>query len=478
MDVVVGREPEIRILNESLQSANAELIAVYGRRRVGKTYLVRQVLGPRFLMEITGIHNGTLQQQLENFSHVLRKSFPGMILPFAFQSWIQALNALTGCIAPQIDKGKMVVFFDELPWMHTRKSGFLPAFENFWNSWASRQNNLVVVICGSAASWMLDRIVSNKGGLHNRITRRIRLLPFTLQETEKYLKSRGVKLDRFQILQVYMAMGGIPQYLKEVQPGKSAMQNIDSICFSKDGLLKTEFDDLFRELFENAGRHIDIVRTLAKKPTGLTRNKIMQLAKLKTGGGTSQLLTELKESGFITSVALFDKKVKDSIYRLTDEYSLFYIKFVEPNKRQTAKGTWNRLAGTSSWKSWSGYAFESICLKHTEALKRALGIEGVHTLTSAWQYQGNQLTDGAQIDLLIDRADRCVNICEMKFSGEAFEITKAYAANLEKKISVFMRQANPRKTIFLTLITTYGVKENMHKTNLVQNELTMDALFE
>ncbi len=478
MDPVIGREAEIKILNGALQSARAELVAVYGRRRVGKTYLVRQVLGTRLLMEITGIHNGTLQQQLENFSLILRKSFPEVVLPLTLQSWIQAFSALADCIAPKIAKRKMVIFFDEFPWMHTRKSGFLPAFENFWNSWASQQKNLVVVICGSAASWMLDRVVRNKGGLHNRITKRIRLLPFTLQETEKYLKSRRVKLDRHQLLQLYMAMGGIPQYLEEVQPGQSAVQNTDRICFSKDGLLRTEFDDLFHALFENADRHIDIIRALAKKPTGSTRNEIIQLAKLKTGGGTSQLLTELEESGFITSVMPFNKKNKETIYRLTDEYSLFYIKFIEPNRKQVSRGTWNRLIETSSWKSWSGYAFEGICLKHIDPVKRALGIEGVHTLVSSWHHRGTKLADGAQIDLLIDRSDRCINVCEMKFSGEAFEITKAYAAGLEKKLSVFMRHATPKKTIFLTMITTFGVKENIHKTNLVQNELTMNALFE
>ncbi|MCO5234931.1 MAG: ATP-binding protein [Chitinophagaceae bacterium] len=478
MESVVGREPEIRILNDAMQSTDAELIAVYGRRRVGKTFLVRQVLGSRFLMEITGLHNGTLQQQLENFSLVLRKYFPDVVLPLIFQSWLQAFDALTACIAPQINKKKMVIFFDELPWMHTRKSGFLPAFENFWNSWACRQKNIAVVICGSAASWMLDRIVRNKGGLHNRITRRIRLLPFTLQETEKYLKSRGVKLDRFQVLQLYMVMGGIPQYLKEIQPGRSSIQNIDRICFSKDGLLKTEFDDLFHALFEKAGRHIDIVKVLANKPTGLMRNEIIRQATLKTGGTATQLLTELEESGFITSTIPYDKKNKDSVYRLSDEYSLFYIKFILPNRKETGKGTWNRLVESASWKSWSGYAFESICLKHVGSVKRALGIEGVYTVTSAWYRRGTKLTDGAQIDLLIDRSDRCINICEMKFSGEIFEITKAYATNLEKKVSVFRREVNPKKTLFLTMITTYGVKENAYKTNLVENELTMDALFE
>ncbi|WP_324589581.1 hypothetical protein [Agriterribacter sp.] len=277
---------------------------------------------------------------------------------------------------------------------------------------------------------------------------------------------------------MYMVMGGIPQYLKEIQAGQSAVQNIDNIYFTKDGLLKTEFDNLFYALFENAGKHIDIVRALARKPTGLTRNEIMISVGLQTGGGSTQLLTELEESGFITSVIPFNKKVKDSLYRLTDEYTLFYIKFIEPTRKQTGKGTWNRLAETSSWKTWSGYAFESICLKHIEAIKAGLGITGVYTITAAWRYNGTGIEEGAQIDLLIDRSDRCINICEMKFCGDEFIINKTYAANLEKKIKVFRCVAQPKKNIFLTMITTYGVKENIYKVNLIQNELTMSALFE
>lgn len=384
---------------------------------------------------------------------------------------------LTDYLTPAIRKERKVVFFDEFPWINTPRSGFLAAFENFWNSWASRQNNLVVIICGSAATWMIQKVINNRGGLHNRVTRRIRLLPFTLKETEAFLKGRKINLNRYQVLQLYMAMGGIPQYLKEIERGESAIQTIDRLCFTKDGLLHDEFKSLYHSLFDEATDHMEVVRELAKKASGLTRGEIMAACKLTSGGGVSQLLEELTESGFITPYIPFGKTRKDAVYKLTDEYSLFYVRFIE-NRRQEGMGTWIRLSTGSSWKSWSGYAFESICQKHFPLLKKALRIEGVYTEASVWRSKSGKGIRGAQIDLLIDRQDQCINICEMKFSVNAFEITGSYAEELQNKLNVFKDMTKTRKTLFLTMVTTYGVKNSDSYTGLIQQEITMDALFE
>jgi hypothetical protein len=273
-----------------------------------------------------------------------------------------------------------------------------------------------------------------------------------------------------------MAMGGIPQYLKEIEPGESAIQAIDRLCFTKDGLLHDEFRSLYQSLFDEASDHIEIIRELAKKGSGLTRGEIIIACKLSSGGGATQLLEELAESGFITPYIPFGKTKKDSVYKLTDEYSLFYIRFME-NRRSEGRGTWIRLSAATSWKSWSGYAFESICLKHILPLKKALGIESVYTETSVWRSRGGKEERGAQIDLLIDRQDQCINICEMKFSVNAFEITKNYAEELQNKLNVFRDATKTRKTFFLTLVTTYGVKNSNSYTGLIQQEITMDALF-
>ena len=476
VEQLTGREEERKTLLKALASQEAELIAIHGRRRVGKTFLIRTVYKDNIVFEFSGIHEAGLNDQLQNFSIALQKAITNKIPVAIPENWLRAFDFLQEYLSPLIAKKKSVVFFDEFPWIHTARSGFLQAFEHFWNSWASRQPNLVIVICGSAASWMIENIIHNKGGLHNRISKIIRLLPFNLGETEKYLKSRGIILDRYQILQLYMAIGGIPQYLKSIEPGQSAAQNIDRLCFTKDGVLQSEFKNLYQSLFDNAQHHIAVIRALAKKTKGLTRNEIIEACDLSSGGTTTRLLEELEESGFITSYIPFNKAGKDSIYKLSDEYSLFYLKFIESTK-VSGSGTWLRLATGSSYSSWCGLAFESLCQKQVVQIKRALGIEGVHTETSVWRYSPKKDEQGAQIDLLIDRQDRCINICEMKFSQSEFVIDKKYAAELENKLNVFRENSKSKKTLFLTMVTSYGVKKNNYYTSLIQNEVTMDALF-
>ena len=475
-EVFVGRKEEKVLLSNALKSKAPELIAVYGRRRVGKTFLIRNAYSSHMIFECSGLHNSSLRRQLENFENELTAAgyrFPGKH-PI---NWLAAFQILADFAAPLISMQKRVIFFDEFPWLCTHRSGFLQAFEHFWNTWASRQNNLVVVICGSAASWMIKNVVKNRGGLHNRITQKIRLLPFTLIETESFLRARKVNLDRYQLLQLYMVMGGIPQYLKEVRTGESATQVIDRVCFTRDGMLNYEFKNLYFSLFELASKHIEVVRSLANKSKGLTRSEIIDACKLSSGGSATALLDELSESGFITAYIPFDRTIKDSMYRLTDEYSLFYIKFIEHRKTQ-GTGTWINYSREPAWKSWSGYAFESICMKHIPQLKKALEIGGVYTETSAWRFFPKEDLPGAQIDLIIDRKDGCINICEMKFSIDSFLITKKYFTELENKLKVFRTQTHTKKTLLLTMITTFGVKENEYKNLAVQNEISMGALFE
>jgi hypothetical protein len=477
MEQVIGRIQEKMLLQRIEKSGEAELVAVYGRRRVGKTYLIRNGFSKAPSFEFSGTHHATLDQQLESFSLALTSAAGG--LPVAKpQSWLKAFEMLKQYLGPLVKKGRTIVFFDEFPWIDTAKSGFLPAFENFWNTWASKEKYLVVVICGSAASWMIRKIIKNRGGLHNRVTRRLRLLPFTIGETAAYLKHRRIKLDKYQLLQLYMVMGGIPQYLKEIDVGDSAAQTIDKLCFTKEGLLQDEFKSLYHSLFDSAQNHIDIVKALARKGKGMTRTEIIGACKLTTGGYATQLLDELTESGFISSYSPFGKASKDALYKLTDEYSLFYLKFIDGSKA-TGQGTWLRSITGSSWTSWSGYAFESICMKHVSQIKKAIGINDVHADISVWRHQAKDKTDkGAQIDLLIDRNDFCINVCEMKFSTNPFEISKAYAKELESKLAVFQGQTKTRKTLFLTMITTYGVKNSQNQPGLVQKEVTMEALFE
>jgi uncharacterized protein len=474
---LIGRASEINVLKEAIQSPEAELIAVYGRRRVGKTYLIRTVYENDIVFETSGLNNMPMADQLENFSANLTTAFNLPIEIAVPKNWLQAFRQLIQLLEPQLSAKKQVVFLDELPWFDTPKSGFLSAFDNFWNSWASKQSGLVVVICGSAASWMIQNIVRNKGGLHNRITQRMRLMPFNLNETELFLQSKFINLERYQIVELFMITGGIPHYLKDIRRGDSVTQNIDRLCFTNDGLLVDEFKDLYSALFDNADKHISIVRTLAQNHTGLMRGEIIEACQISSGGGLTKLLDELLESGFISEFIPFNKTSKDAIYKLTDEYSLFYLKFIE-NSKAIGEGAWLDKSTSASWRSWSGLAFENICLKHTPQIKKALNIYGIYSEQSAWRYVSKGDDKGTQIDLLIDRRDNCINLCEIKFSITEFTIDKKYAEELAAKRRIFIAQTGTKKTVFITMLTTFGVNTNDYYLNNVQNQLKMDVLFE
>ena len=472
----IGRKREQAILKEAINSGASEMIAIIGRRRVGKTFLIRSVYRDKIDIEFTGVQDATRSEQLASFHFLLQRyGSTKLELPIP-KNWLTAFHQLITVLETKKTTRKKILFFDELPWLATKKSGFLKALGFFWNNWAS-QNNIIVVICGSAASWMIQKVVKDKGGLHNRITRRINLKPFNLAETEAFLKSKKLKLNHYHTILLYMIMGGIPHYLKEIKVGKSAIQNIDDICFSEDGLLFDEFVNLYPALFEHSENHIAVIRALATKWKGLTRKAIIKLAKLTDGGGITKVLTELKYSGFITDYYPYGKKNKDKLYRLTDEYSLFYISFIEKRKRNIA-GQWKALSQTTTFTAWSGYAFESICLKHLEQIKKALEIGGIYTEASSFIFQGNDTQPGIQIDLLIDRNDQVINLCEMKFQRTPFTISKAYAEQLRKKIMVFSEISKTKKQIFLTMVSTFGTADNAYNQELVDNDLRMEILFQ
>ncbi len=479
MPPLIGRHREQRTLHEALASSEAELVAVYGRRRVGKTFLIREFFAEQMAFELVGIHDGGMRDQLRAFASSLGQATNAAASLEPPRDWHAAFDQLIAWLEPRLRRArkKQIVFLDELPWLATRRSGFLSAFEHFWNGWASRQSQLVVVICGSAASWMIHKVVRQRGGLHNRVTRSIRLEPFTLVETEAYLHSRGARLDRYSILELFMAFGGIPHYLKQVRATESAAQTIDRVCFARDGLLRREFENLYASLFDKAERHEEIVRALARKRGGLTRQELIDGTSLATGGATTKVLSELVESGFIARTPQLGQPVKQAKYRLTDEYSLFYLTWIEPH-RGGAAGAWIKKRGRPRWRSWTGLSFEGICLKHVPHIKRALGIAGVETADVTWEHRSTGPDDeGAQVDLLIDRADRAINLCEIKFSEDDYAVDAAMARDLERKRRVFSRVTKTRKNVLLTLVTTFGLKPNDHAQRLGLGAVTMDDLF-
>lgn len=469
-----GRKSEIQEMLNLLNSPKAELLAMYGRRRVGKTYLVKNVYKEQIKFEFTGTQNASLKNQLFKFSEKLKEQFDSSNDFKQPESWYEAFQLLKKCLSLEKSK-KQVVFFDELPWIAGQKSNFLEELGYWWNDWAVSQN-LVVVLCGSAASWMLTKIINNKGGLHNRVTKRINLKPFTLAEAKLYLESLGINWDDYQIIQFYMAVGGIPTYLQEAKRDETVTQTIDRIFFTKEGFMRTEFDNLYAALFDKYQNHVNIIKILADKWQGVTRQELINQSKLKDGGGMTKILEELEASSFILQVPSYKKKEKDFVYRLADEYSLFYLKFVE-NKALLGKNEWLKQSTTEKYKVWSGYAFENICIKHAESIKMALGISGIFTETSSFLFKGDETTEGFQIDLLIDRADRAINLCEIKFYNSDFQLTDTYAQYLRQRREKFRTLTKTKKLLFNTLITTYSVKHSKSSLGQIDQVMTMDKLF-
>lgn len=473
-NAIVGRQKEIQQLDRLVQSSKSEFLAVYGRRRVGKTFLIREYFNYTFDFQISGLANASTEQQLFNFDTAINKQ-SNMIFDGASANWLVAFQRLIEHLENKPTGEKIVMFFDELSWFDTPGSDFIMGLEHFWNSWATNRKDVFLIVCGSAASWMINVLINNSGGLHNRITQKMKLDPFNLQETEEMLVAKNCHFERYQITQLYMVLGGIPYYLDAVQPHLSVPQNIQELLFDQTGLLKNEFYNLYRSLFRKYEIYEAVVEVLASRNEGLNRSEIVKLSGIRSGGTLTKVLLNLEESGFITSYAAFDNKQKNTIYRLSDYYTGFYFRFIKKGKYQ-GQNAWLNLIDSPTQRTWQGFAFEQICLSHVWQIKKALGISGIQSNNVTWR--GSTETKSAQIDLLIDRRDQVINLCECKFSLDTFLIDKDYSEKLRSKIATFKTVSKTRKSVFLTMITTYGTEQNKYANLLVRNEVTLDDLFE
>lgn len=470
--MIIGRKEEQQILHSTVQSENSEFVAVYGRRRVGKTYLIRETFGYKFTFQHTGLAKGNTKEQLFSFAISLRDAgYDDCPIP---KSWLEAFSLLSTYLKNSTDE-KKIVFLDELPWMDTPRSNFISAFEHFWNGWASARKDIVLIICGSATSWIINKVINDHGGLHNRVTKQIALQPFTLKECEMFAESKGIEMSRYQLAECYMVFGGIPYYWSLLEKGLSLSQNIDKIIFAKNGKLSNEFNQLYASLFKSPEQYIDIATALGKKKAGMTREEIIAATDKYSNGALSKVLDELEYCGFIRKYNGFDKKSKQAIYQLIDNYTLFYFKFIQQNENND-EHFWSASIDSAMHRAWSGLAFERLCMAHTQQIKAALGIAGVLSNVYSWRKEADEMSDGAQIDLLIDRKDQVVNLCEMKYSLSEYVIDAEYEQKLRNKKSAFIDTTNTRKAVHLTMVTTFGIKVNAH-SGIVQNEITLEDLF-
>lgn len=470
---MIGRVAEQDLLKQCCESPRPEFLVVYGRRRVGKTYLIKEYFNNSFSFYATGLAEQKTRQQLRAFSDSLRlyghkqKSIP--------TDWYEAFFCLREILtSDQVQRdaasGKRVVFLDEVPWMDTARSDFRSALDYFWNSWASSQKDLLLIVCGSATSWIIDHLVSDRGSFYNRITRQIHLQPFTLSECRDLLDANGMVMTQQQMLESYMVFGGIPYYLNCLDRRLSLAQNIDALCFQQNGQLYWEYDRLYHSLFKNAEKHLAIIETISASKGGLTRKELVTDPRIGDGEPLTKALRELEQCGFIRKYKNYMKEKQGFYYQLIDPFTLFCLRF-----RQNSKvSTWLGFINTPAYYAWCGNAFEMVCLLHIHEIKKALGISGVETTECGWR--STTAKPAAQIDLLIDRADGIINVCEMKYTLDAFDIDAAYEGQLRNKLNAFIGETEPRKAVHLTMVCASGLKPGKH-TGIVQNVLSGFQLF-
>ncbi len=483
---IIGREHEQKQLKKFLKSNKAEFAAIYGRRRVGKTFLIRKFFEekPCIFFRSSGIHNGALKSQLDKFKKEIENTFyknrKGARLS-TFSNWHHAFEALTDGIELFAGKQKVIIFLDEIPWMATPKSGLLEALDYYWNRHWSEDPRIKLIICGSAASWIIDNVLHNTGGLHNRVTLRLPLEPFTLSETKAYLNYKNVHYTNEQILTLYMCLGGIPFYLDCIEKGLSAIQNINNICFLRKGTLYDEFSLLFASLFKTHGIHEEIIVFIASKREGVSRSEIESNFIFK-GGRLTERLKELEEAGFIIAFTPW-KRERGIYYKIIDEYTLFYLTWIAPRSANRLSKNiddryWEILSSKPSWRAWSGYAFESICFKHVNQIRKALHIPDGSDVSS-WRHipEKDEEEPGVQIDLIFDRPDGIVNLCEIKYCLSPFIIDKKYASLLLLREKTYCKVTKTNKQIFHSMIVSGGLKKTMYSEEIISSYAVLSDFF-
>ncbi len=470
---LIGREEEQIIFNNAMRSTKSEMIAVIGRRRIGKTFLIRKYFEKDIVFEFTGVYKGTIAEHKSRFSKAYLDYFN--LQASGLKNWFDIFDYIETAVSKIKRNRKKVIFLDELPWMGGSNSQFIKALSSFWNSWASKREDIVLVLSGSSTSWMIKKIFNDKGGLYNRTTQRVYLKPFTLKETEQFLKQKKCNFTHSSIADIYMALGGIPYYLELIEPNDSVAQIIDKLFFKKTASLKSEFAELFNSQFEKASMYISIAGTLAKHHYGLKRNQLLKQIKIDSGGNFTKALDDLEKAGFIKTYIPYGNISKETIYKLTDLFVLFYLKYVDSKDKNNQ---WKKIVYTPTWKVWSGFAFENLCMNHIEQIEKALRIDGINTNVSSWMNAGNDEMQGAQIDLLIDRADKVINICEIKYVDDKLTITKDIIEKVRLKISSFRYFTKTSKTILPVIICPYGIQTNKYSNEFSQNVVQLNHLFE
>lgn len=472
MNKIIGRDLEQKQLELLIKSSKAEFVAVYGRRRIGKTYLITEYFDDSISFYASGVLNAKTVRQKEAFCAALEKL--GVNAPLN-DSWIKLFGYLQQGLCDRVEKGLLtVIFLDEIPCFDTQRSDFISALDHFWNTWAVHYSNIKLFVCGSATSWIIKNIVDSHGGLHDRITYELHLHPFTLAETEQYLNVNGIKWTRLMIAQAYMVFGGVPYYLSLLQSGESLVQALDRLYAKSMGMLRREYDRLFASLFNVPEPYMKIIALLSKNHQGLTRDDIARKLQLQSGGRLTKLLLDLKNCDFIRSYRMYRKSVKRNmeLYVLTDMFTLFHLHFnaiVGDEEKFFSKNI-----RTSTLLSWEGLAFERLVMQHINQVKQCLGISGISV--NYYQWRSSNSSPAAQIDLILDRADDIVNVCEMKFSHTPYLLKKAEYEKMQNRLFAFQNETQINKGLQIVFVTPYGIQPNEYAQE-VTHEVKLDDLY-
>jgi len=471
--MIIGRKTEQKRLKDLLKSNQSEFVAVYGRRRVGKTFLIRETFKYKFTFEHTGILDARLPEQLKEFHESIQKQ--GLDHCPEPKTWYDAFHLLEKLLEQSTEK-KKIVFIDEMPWLDTPKSNFVRALDHFWNSWATARKDIILIVCGSATSWIISKIINNYGGLHNRITKHIYLSQFNLKECEEYAKSMKLGFTRQQVVEAYMVMGGVPFYWSYLEKGQSLSENIDRIFFAPKGELSNEFNALYRSLFRNPEPHLAIIQALSGCKSGLTRDCILKETALDDNATFSKALNELEQSDFVRKFTFIGNKAKNTVYQLIDNFTLFYYQFMKHNGGANPH-FWTANYGKPLYNTWTGLAFEKVCILHLEQIKKALGFKAVISSAHSWFYRPKDGGKGVQVDLLIDRDDNVINLCEIKYYKTKFKVTEEEYQHLEYCRQTLIEQSKTQKSVMLTMITSNGIFEGGFG-NEIQSQITINQLFD
>lgn len=480
---IIGREEELATISRLYTSERSEFLALYGRRRVGKSFLIEEAMENKFTFMTVGLFikvdkddaekvESYRQQQLRHFySSLLEYGLPEEGNP-APTNWLDAMNLLKKLLLSKRSRRK-VVFIDELPWLAGPQSSELVSeLGFFWNQWARKRKDILLIVCGSATSWMIDNVIREYEGLYGRVTETIALKPFTLAECERYWEKRGFHLSRYEVALTYMVIGGVPYYMDSFRPDRTMADNINTIYFNKDKA-RQEFKDVYAGLYSSSEVYINVIRQLGKRFYGMSRTELLEALDKKGGGNFSDVLENLIDSGIIRSYTLYGSPRKQTVYQLMDFFTLFYLRFCE----NTDFTSWRSVQRSKPFYSWAGNSFELLVVEHIQQLADALRIKEYAT---PFSWSGDTPDgDEAQIDLVIPAtAERADYICEMKFSEGKYILKEEDADDITRHIEALKNSSIHKlsHSIYVVLVTSFGVTESKHRSHL-NDIVTLDSLF-